>query len=46
MEKTYDAVELAALVALRSPEAVLTLAGTELPKILGSLGRHISEELE
>jgi hypothetical protein len=44
--QTYDAVELAALVALRAPEVVLRLTGAELAEVLGGLGDDISEELE
>jgi hypothetical protein len=43
---TYDAVELAAFVALRAPEVVLGLTGAELAEILGGLGDDISKELE
>lgn len=39
-------MELAPFVSLRAPEVVLTLASTELPKVLSRLGRHIGEELK
>jgi hypothetical protein len=39
-------MELATLVTLRPPEAVLALAGAELPEVLSRLGHHVCEELE
>lgn len=39
-------MELATLVTLRPPQAVLALAGAELPEVLSRLGHHICEELE
>ena len=37
----YHAVELAALVALRSPLGILGFAGAELAEVLGRLGHDI-----
>jgi hypothetical protein len=41
----YDAMELAALVALGLPPAILGLARAELAEILSSLWDYISEQL-
>lgn len=40
-----DPMESAALVALRTTEIVLTLAGAELPEVFGSFGHNVCEEL-
>jgi hypothetical protein len=42
---TYNAMELAALVALWLPPAVLRLASAELAEVFSRLGHYIFEQL-
>jgi hypothetical protein len=43
--EAYDAMEFAALVALRLAPIVLRLASAELSKVLCSLGHNVPEQL-